>query len=165
MMMMMMSFIASSIFPLMKHPLSMGLTLIVQTIIISIISGMMVNMFWFSYILVMTIISGMLILFIYMASVASNEKFQSSMKIMYYAILVLSLSTILSFLVDNMEMKKMWSPKKESIMDTDYPLTLVSMFNLESMFVTILMVSYLLLCMVIVSNVVNVHEGPLRTKN
>nr|YP_009127050.1 NADH dehydrogenase subunit 6 [Peirates lepturoides]AHH93180.1 NADH dehydrogenase subunit 6 [Peirates lepturoides] len=163
--MMMMSLLMSILFPMMKHPLSMGLILIMQTIIIAMISGMMINMFWFSYILIMTILSGMLVLFIYMASIASNEKFNSSMKTSMHVILMFSLSIILSFFVDQMEMMKNWPPKKESIMDAEYLLTLNKMFNMHNMYIIILMIAYLFLTMIIISYIVNVHEGPLRMKN
>nr|YP_010596106.1 NADH dehydrogenase subunit 6 [Ectomocoris horridus]WAJ48438.1 NADH dehydrogenase subunit 6 [Ectomocoris horridus] len=162
---MMLSLLISSMFPLMKHPMSMGLTLIAQTMLIATMTGMMTNMFWFSYILIMTILSGMLILFIYMASVASNEKFNSSLKTLGYAISFSSLSIMLSFFEDQLESMKNWPPKKESIMDPEYLLTMNSMFNPPNMYVTALMVSYLFLTMIIISNIVNVHEGPLRIKN
>nr|YP_010596159.1 NADH dehydrogenase subunit 6 [Catamiarus brevipennis]WAJ48491.1 NADH dehydrogenase subunit 6 [Catamiarus brevipennis] len=165
MMLMMTSLLISSMFVMTKHPLSMGLTLIMQTITIALMTGMMINMFWFSYILIMTILSGMLVLFIYMASVASNEKFNSSLKMSGYAIFFFSLSIMLSFLVDQLETMKNWSTSKESIMDTEYLLTLNSMFNLHNMYVTIMLVSYLFLTMIIISYIVNVHEGPLRMKN
>nr|YP_009127024.1 NADH dehydrogenase subunit 6 [Peirates atromaculatus]YP_009127037.1 NADH dehydrogenase subunit 6 [Peirates turpis]AHH93141.1 NADH dehydrogenase subunit 6 [Peirates atromaculatus]AHH93167.1 NADH dehydrogenase subunit 6 [Peirates turpis] len=165
MFMMMMSLMMSMLFPMMSHPLSMGLILIMQTIIIAMISGMMINMFWFSYILIMTILSGMLVLFIYMASVASNEKFNSSLKTSMCMMLMFSLSIILSFFVDQLEMKKNWSPKKESIMDAEYLLTLGKMFNIHNMYIIIMMVTYLFLTMIVISYIVNVHEGPLRMKN
>nr|YP_009040493.1 NADH dehydrogenase subunit 6 [Peirates arcuatus]AHF21754.1 NADH dehydrogenase subunit 6 [Peirates arcuatus] len=162
---MMMSLLMSLTFPTMKHPLSMGLILILQTIIIAMISGMMINMFWFSYILIMTILSGMLVLFIYMASVASNEKFNSSLKNSSYVIFLFSLSIILSLFVDQLEMSKKWPTKSESIMDTEYLMTLNKMFNVHNMYLTIVMISYLFLTMIIISYIVNVHEGPLRMKN
>nr|AHH93154.1 NADH dehydrogenase subunit 6 [Peirates atromaculatus] len=165
MFMMIMSLMMSMLFPMMSHPLSMGLILIMQTIIIAMISGMMINMFWFSYILIMTILSGMLVLFIYMASVASNEKFNSSLKTSMCMMLMFSLSIILSFFVDQLEMKKNWSPKKESIMDAEYLLTLNKMFNIHNMYIIVMMVTYLFLTMIVISYIVNVHEGPLRMKN
>nr|QGZ10099.1 NADH dehydrogenase subunit 6 [Phalantus geniculatus] len=165
-MIMMTLLLLSMLFPLMKHPLSMGFTLILQTIMIAMMTGVTINMFWFSYILIMIILSGMMVLFIYMASVASNEKFYPSFKIAIFMLLFLTLSSIMSMYINQMEASMKWPMKKESIMmDTEHLLTLNKMFNVHNMTITILVVSYLLLAMIVISNIVNIHEGPLRTKN
>jgi NADH-ubiquinone oxidoreductase chain 6 len=58
-----------------NHPLMIGLILLAQTISISLFSGLTLSSFWFSYILILVFLGGILILFIYVASIASNEKF------------------------------------------------------------------------------------------
>jgi NADH-ubiquinone oxidoreductase chain 6 len=52
----------------------MGITLIVQTIIIAVFSGMLLPSFWYSYILVLVFLGGLLILFIYVSTMAANEQ-------------------------------------------------------------------------------------------
>nr|YP_010743977.1 NADH dehydrogenase subunit 6 [Corigetus marmoratus]WET31980.1 NADH dehydrogenase subunit 6 [Corigetus marmoratus] len=61
-----------------NHPLSLGFTLLLQTTISCMILGNLNLNFWFSYILFLIMIGGMLVLFIYMTSIASDEKFNFS---------------------------------------------------------------------------------------
>jgi len=48
--------------------------LILQTLLVALISGLIIDRFWFSYILVLIFLGGILILFIYVAALASNEQ-------------------------------------------------------------------------------------------
>nr|YP_009648741.1 NADH dehydrogenase subunit 6 [Panstrongylus rufotuberculatus]QDB64204.1 NADH dehydrogenase subunit 6 [Panstrongylus rufotuberculatus] len=161
----MLSMTASITFLLTKHPLSMGLTLIIQTILVAMMTGLMINMFWFSYILVISMLSGMLVLFIYMASVASNEKFHTSWSMLLY-ILPLTISSVILFLiVDQLESSSMWSTMKKNTLGAEQLMSLNKLFNLNNMSITMLLVSYLLLTMIAVSYVANIYEGPLRMKS
>nr|YP_010222508.1 NADH dehydrogenase subunit 6 [Brachyplatys subaeneus]UCC45919.1 NADH dehydrogenase subunit 6 [Brachyplatys subaeneus] len=136
----------------MKHPLSMGMTLIVQTLVVSMICGMMFKSFLFSYIIVMIMLSGMLVLFIYMSSVASNEKFKSSIK-----------TSIIGFmLISTMSYIDMFYKMEWKI--TEVSKTLIKMFNTSSIILTIMVMMYLLFTMITVSTIANIEEGPLRMK-
>jgi len=92
------SFICSSIFSTIKHPLAMGLILLIQTIFICLLRGLLIKSFWFSYILFLIFIGGILVLFIYVTSLASNEIFSFSIKKFYlkllYPILIYSYNDI-----------------------------------------------------------------------
>nr|YP_009422180.1 NADH dehydrogenase subunit 6 [Reduvius tenebrosus]AGO28021.1 NADH dehydrogenase subunit 6 [Reduvius tenebrosus] len=164
-MFMTLSIIVSMVFPMLNHPLSMGLMLIIQTLLVAMITGMMINMFWFSYILIMTMLSGALVLFIYMASVASNEKFYSSISSSTIIIPIMLMSLTTLFLVDQMGSSKIWSTSKKSMVMNDQMMNLAKLFNMHNMFITLFMINYLLFTMICVSYIVNVYEGPLRTKN
>lgn len=63
------------IFINLKHPVALGLTLILHTLLISGVTGLAVGNFWFSYVLFLVFLGGVLVLFIYITSLASNEKF------------------------------------------------------------------------------------------
>nr|QPA36045.1 NADH dehydrogenase subunit 6 [Camarochiloides weiweii] len=155
------SLMLSMMFPILKHPLSMGMILILQTITVSLITGMISNMFWYSLILIITMISGMLVLFIYMASIASNEKFDSSIKLIQLSLLMITIGMIMWMMTDQMETSLL-----NSKMTTEnLSISLMKMFNYHNMSLTILLVSYLFFTMIAISYVVNVFEGPLRTKN
>nr|QAU54266.1 NADH dehydrogenase subunit 6 [Cydnidae sp. ITV1034] len=149
----------SIVFLWLKHPLSMGLILICQTLIIASISGMMLSSFLFSYIIIIIMLSGALILFIYMASVASNEKFQSPVKLMKVfiigMIMLIIMSENLSYLQSSNNNLHMIKPEVMS---------LIKLFNTTSAYITLMMIMYLLLTMIVVSNVATVSEGPLRMK-
>nr|YP_010625996.1 NADH dehydrogenase subunit 6 [Negha inflata]WBK02742.1 NADH dehydrogenase subunit 6 [Negha inflata] len=144
----------------MKHPLIMGFLLIIQTLLISLISGMMNNLFWFSYILFIIMIGGMMILFIYMTSLASNEKFNFSssfffmnLGILFFLILFIMLTYSFSFNLFNMnnEMSIIFNLNK--------------LYNLNSKNITLISIIYLLITLIIVIKITNKNLGPLRQKN
>nr|UCC45945.1 NADH dehydrogenase subunit 6 [Chrysocoris stollii] len=148
----------SIMFLWMKHPMSMGLILIMQTIIIAIISGMMLSNFFFSYIIMIIMLSGALVLFIYMASVASNEKFKTSINVMVMSIVLMITSMIMTKNINMIEY-----PQNNNIYTPI--MSLMKLFNSMSMYITMMMILYLLLTMIVVSFIANTQEGPLRMKN
>nr|YP_009654755.1 NADH dehydrogenase subunit 6 [Caystrus obscurus]QCI09310.1 NADH dehydrogenase subunit 6 [Caystrus obscurus] len=137
-----------------NHPLSMGLILILQTIIISIIMGYMLKSFLFSYIIIIIMLSGALVLFIYMASVASNEKFNWSNKM-----IVMLLITSMCMIIIMYKYNNNWLINNSKVSDS---INLIKLFNLMSAKVTLLMIIYLLLTMIVVSNIAKTNKGPLR---
>nr|AYW52629.1 NADH dehydrogenase subunit 6 [Elateridae sp. JWH-2018] len=149
-------------FSLVNHPLSMGLILLIQTILIALITGMMSNSFWFSYILFMIMIGGMLVLFIYMTSVASNEKMKFSTAIAVMLILLMMI-TLLS-----LTMEKFFSYQMMTNMDISaspqHILSLVKYLSYPNSFVMTLMIVYLLIALIAVVKITNISYGPLRQK-
>nr|YP_010865750.1 NADH dehydrogenase subunit 6 [Sclomina guangxiensis]WGT89390.1 NADH dehydrogenase subunit 6 [Sclomina guangxiensis]WGT89429.1 NADH dehydrogenase subunit 6 [Sclomina guangxiensis]WGT89494.1 NADH dehydrogenase subunit 6 [Sclomina guangxiensis] len=153
----------SIMFMFLKHPLSMGMALILQTINVSLITGMMINTFWFSYILLITMLSGALVLFIYMASVASNEKFYTSITMFIFMSVSMGMALIYSFLSETYP--NMPETIKKLNLSNDQVMSLIKMFNMHNMIITLMMITYLFMTMIVISYIVNVFEGPLRTKN
>uniref|UniRef100_A0AAU7YRS0 NADH-ubiquinone oxidoreductase chain 6 n=1 Tax=Rhopalus latus TaxID=238591 RepID=A0AAU7YRS0_9HEMI len=148
------------IFMWLKHPISMGITIIMQTLTICMITGLILGTFWFSYLIMITMLSGMLVLFIYMASVASNEKFFTSMKLITFSMLMIMMSAI-------MEINETYMNNEFMKMQTSIPMELISlttMFNMKMKFITMSMVMFLFFTMFTVSLIVNISEGPLRVK-
>nr|YP_009485627.1 NADH dehydrogenase subunit 6 [Inara alboguttata]AVZ00763.1 NADH dehydrogenase subunit 6 [Inara alboguttata] len=164
MFMLTLSLTMSITFPLLKHPLSMGLILIIQTLLIAMMTGLMTNSFWLSYILLITMLSGALVLFMYMASIASNEKFESSTKLALF-MLMMFLTATMYMLVDQMDKKSIWSTNMSTMISNDQIMSLTKLFNENIMYVTLTMICYLFLTMIIVSYIVEVSEGPLRLKS
>nr|QHN56504.1 NADH dehydrogenase subunit 6 [Nysius plebeius] len=144
----------SLVFMWVKHPLSMVLVIILQTLTISVMTGMVLSSFWFSYIIMMIMMSGMLVLFIYMASIASNEKFKFS--IILFTMVILNSPMILFLNYDN----EMMNMNKTTTLN----MILNNLFSGTTMIITMIMVMYLLYTMITVSKIVNINEGPLRIK-
>nr|YP_010463263.1 NADH dehydrogenase subunit 6 [Ischnodemus noctulus]UUJ37787.1 NADH dehydrogenase subunit 6 [Ischnodemus noctulus] len=143
--------ILSFIFLWINHPLAMALLIMMQTMAISIFVGLMMGSFWFSYIIMIIMLSGMLVLFTYMASIASNEKFKVSIKLI--------LITMILFMM-NMFMKI----NMEEFTTQDLSIILTQLFSSKSSIIIIMMVLYLLFTMIVVSKTANSNEGPLRAK-
>nr|YP_009654742.1 NADH dehydrogenase subunit 6 [Catacanthus incarnatus]QCI09297.1 NADH dehydrogenase subunit 6 [Catacanthus incarnatus] len=142
------------IFLYLNHPLSMGLILITQTLMSAFMVGFMMNSFFFSYIIIIIMLSGALVLFIYMASVASNEKFQFSYKMMI-------LPVIFSFIYMALTMMNTTNCHMNNLIVNE-SISLIKIFNMNTAQLTIMMIMYLLITMIVVSKMVKVNEGPLR---
>nr|YP_010225748.1 NADH dehydrogenase subunit 6 [Paratrichocladius tamaater]UDD74599.1 NADH dehydrogenase subunit 6 [Paratrichocladius tamaater] len=162
------SLTCSTIFTFMKHPLAMGLMLLMQTFLICIISGLISKTFWFSYILFLIFLGGMLVLFIYVTSLASNEMFNFSMKILSMSLLTFTtLFMTLIFIDKNMVMTYFMNHENESLtlMENfimENSLTLNKLYNFPVNLTTILLMIYLFLTLIAVVKITNIFEGPLR---
>nr|UGS80552.1 NADH dehydrogenase subunit 6 [Waoraniella jarlinsoni] len=150
------------------NPLTMGLILILQTILISLIMGFMQKSFWFLYILILIFIGGMLIMFIYMTSVFPNEKFVLNQKIMYMYMTIMLMS-IPMFLILNktillnfpmQELLNMNQSTENSILNYT-----IKIFNSNSNLILFFLVIYLFYCMLIIIKIINIFKGPLRKMN
>nr|YP_009351063.1 NADH dehydrogenase subunit 6 [Anhangatermes macarthuri]AQP28475.1 NADH dehydrogenase subunit 6 [Anhangatermes macarthuri] len=153
-----MSTMTSLMFTQMKHPMAMGLMLLMQTIVVCLISGTMYKNFWFSYILFMIMIGGMLVLFMYMTSLASNEMFSPSNKMLTISMITMPvLVYIMPTVTNNKEMNT-----HNTMMENEITTTTTVMYNQMMGMMTIMLVIYMLLTLIVVVNIINVSKGPLR---
>nr|YP_011010508.1 NADH dehydrogenase subunit 6 [Halovelia heron]WPW47136.1 NADH dehydrogenase subunit 6 [Halovelia heron] len=142
-----------------KHPLSMGFMIIIQTMILSTMINMLMKYTWYSYILILTMLGGMLILFMYMASIASNEKMKWSTK-------MFSITISIFLLIMLMKNKFIIADYNNiMIMENQQNMNLMKLFNTKSSTLTIIMAIYLLITMIYVIFITNTFEGPMRKKN
>nr|UNI92566.1 NADH dehydrogenase subunit 6 [Euplax sp.] len=153
----------SILFMNLSHPLSMGLILLTQTILISITVGLSSYSFWFSYILFLIFLGGMLVLFIYVSSLAPNEIF-FSMDLFIMFFILMSFFTLISLIYDPIisSFNHMSLPLSTLNYLTSTPLTINWIYNSPSMIFTIYVVSYLLLVLIIIVKIINLFKGPLR---
>nr|YP_010691313.1 NADH dehydrogenase subunit 6 [Drosophila neocordata]WBU93963.1 NADH dehydrogenase subunit 6 [Drosophila neocordata] len=164
-------FSTSIIFINMIHPLAMGLTLLIQTILICLITGLMTKSFWYSYILFLIFLGGMLVLFIYVTSLASNEMFNLSMKLTSYIMILMIILLTISFFMDNMMMTfNNNNNEMESIFNfnsyfLENSLSLNKIYNFPTNFITILLMNYLLITLIVIVKITKLFKGPLRMMN
>nr|AML26435.1 NADH dehydrogenase subunit 6 [Staphylinidae sp. BMNH 1274642] len=145
-----------------SHPMSMGMILLTQTILIALYTGMMNFNYWFSYILFLIMVGGMLVLFTYMTSVASNEKFKFSSYLMTSFIIFILISMIF-LLIDN----KLLSMMNFSVNFTyvyDYKFSMSKFFNWPSNLILFMMIIYLFITLIAIVKLTNIKTGPLRQK-
>nr|YP_006503984.1 NADH dehydrogenase subunit 6 [Heterotermes sp. SLC-2012]AFM92484.1 NADH dehydrogenase subunit 6 [Heterotermes sp. SLC-2012] len=155
------SMMTSLMFTQMKHPLAMGMMLLLQTTLTCLISGTMYKSFWFSYILFMIMIGGMLVLFMYMTSLASNEMFSPSNKMILAA--MMSSPALMYIMPDQTNNKEMnlYNMTTENEITTSTTM----MYNQNTGTMTILLVMYMLLTLIVVVNIISISSGPLRHVN
>nr|YP_010988697.1 NADH dehydrogenase subunit 6 [Anaspides richardsoni]WOR81015.1 NADH dehydrogenase subunit 6 [Anaspides richardsoni] len=160
------TFFLSLTFLLTNHPLSMGLTLLTQTCFICVTSGMINLTFWFSYILFLIFLGGMLVLFIYVASLASNEMFKMSFTFLFllgvaviFFFMFYLFSDFLMFYIDSLDMSSSNLNFTSQLSNQN----LISFIYAPSiMFYTLFMVFYLLLTLIVAVKITNNFQGPLR---
>nr|UXG19013.1 NADH dehydrogenase subunit 6 [Lejops sp.] len=163
--------ISSFIFIQMNHPLSMGLMLLIQTILVSCITGLMTKSFWFSYILFLIFVGGMLVLFIYMTALASNEMFSMSMKTTVSSIIGLFFFMVMIYFIDKMMLSfnSMNNEMNPITMMNSYmsenSLNLIKLYNYPNNMITILLINYLLITMIASVKITKLFYGPVRSMN
>lgn len=154
-----MIFFISTLFIFLNHPISLGLILLLQTICISIITGLINFNFWFSYILFLVIIGGLLILFIYITRVASNEKFKFS------TILILPPTVRAIFIIIiNLDITNIYLKINETLkFNYNIPTFLLNKyFNFPSSRMALFLIIYLLLTLVVIVKLTKKNIGPIR---
>nr|ANJ70373.1 NADH dehydrogenase subunit 6 [Contacyphon variabilis] len=169
MMLMINSMTLSLIFMFLNHPISLGIVLLMQTILISLMSSFYTYSFWLSYILFLVMIGGVLILFTYITSIASNETFMFSNKLLIMIIMMFLVSIILS-MIDKTFMFQLF--KNNDMLPTnniinfikDNDLILNKIYNKPSNLISLILINYLFLTLIIVVKITNINYGPLRQK-
>nr|YP_010024745.1 NADH dehydrogenase subunit 6 [Pseudothemis zonata]QOQ35030.1 NADH dehydrogenase subunit 6 [Pseudothemis zonata] len=154
----------SLLFSSMKHPMNMGLMLLLQTLMMAILTGMMSYTSWFSYILFLVFLGGMLVLFIYMTSIASNEFFNKSTYSILFIIIVSTMLLLMMMLMDPL-MISMPSMQEYMNQATDSKMTMTTLYNNPSSIITVFMVMYLFLTLIIIVSITKFNKGPLRAIN
>nr|YP_002327412.1 NADH dehydrogenase subunit 6 [Drosophila littoralis]ACJ43983.1 NADH dehydrogenase subunit 6 [Drosophila littoralis] len=163
--------LTSIIFMNMIHPLAMGLTLLIQTILISLITGLMTKTFWFSYILFLIFLGGMLVLFIYVTSLTSNEMFNLSIKLTLISMSLFLMLLILTFIMDKPSTSFFLLNNEMEMISSNYSyftensLSLNKLYNFPTNLITILLMNYLLITLIVIVKITKMFKGPLRIMN
>nr|YP_009434135.1 NADH dehydrogenase subunit 6 [Hycleus marcipoli]APB02788.1 NADH dehydrogenase subunit 6 [Hycleus marcipoli] len=153
----------SILFMFMNHPLSLGLILLLQTTIISLVSGQLCLNYWFSYILFLILVGGMLILFIYMTSIASNEKF--NLKIKLYLFLTISMFTSLLVSLENQYMTDSYLKNELTSMETsNLNFSMIKFISFPMNLILLFMIIYLFIALIAIVKIIDRKQGPLRPK-
>nr|YP_009922394.1 NADH dehydrogenase subunit 6 [Coenobita brevimanus]ASS30608.1 NADH dehydrogenase subunit 6 [Coenobita brevimanus]QNA48316.1 NADH dehydrogenase subunit 6 [Coenobita brevimanus]QUL61633.1 NADH dehydrogenase subunit 6 [Coenobita brevimanus] len=156
----------SLIFMRLIHPLSTGLVLLIQTVLISITTGLFAKSYWFSYILFLIFLGGMLVLFIYVASLAANEQFKVSSEFFFIFFLALIMSFFLIFVDPVMVANKIGESTTTFLSKysdiSNSAMNVSTIYNEPSAMFTMFIISYLLLTLFVVVKVMSSSSSPLR---
>nr|YP_010852844.1 NADH dehydrogenase subunit 6 [Athyma daraxa]WGL40263.1 NADH dehydrogenase subunit 6 [Athyma daraxa] len=155
-----------------NHPLSMGLLILIQTLIMCLISGMLINTYWFSYILFLVFLGGLLVLFIYVSSVASNELFKIHL-LSKFSIIYILFIMMLSIMFKNNLTWMNFSFNDEMInlfnsmlfFNNEYNFSLIKLYNNQNYFLMLMLIIYLFITLIAIVKITNIFFGPLRTFN
>nr|AXS64867.1 NADH dehydrogenase subunit 6 [Coleoptera sp. 2 KM-2017] len=145
-----------------NHPLSLGLILMLQTINISMITGMMMFNYWYSYMLFLIMVGGMLVLFLYMTNVASNEKFKFNSMFMYMIIIYMIIILMIKIFMINTPLNNnfmMWN----YYYNNNFMFSMSKFFNYPSNLIYLMLIIYLLMTLIAIVKIININYGPLRS--
>lgn len=154
-----------------NHPISIGLILLIQTILRCGLSGIITKNFWFSYILFLVFIGGILILFIYMASLASNEKIKFNTFLLTKLFRIILFTIIIIFIIDKRLLLNIFNNTEIIIFNEQIFLIKENFLRLSKLYekpnyiIILLIINYLLLTLIVVVKITNSFLGPLRPKN
>nr|YP_009459905.1 NADH dehydrogenase subunit 6 [Cheumatopsyche speciosa]AUT18170.1 NADH dehydrogenase subunit 6 [Cheumatopsyche speciosa] len=157
------TFLISLILMIIKTPLNMGMLILFQTLIFSMILNINSNIYWMSYILYLIMLGGILILFIYMCSITSNEIFKFNINFMILSFILYIYLFMMSYYKNFFWLNFMISKlnlnffiNKEIIMNVS------KIYNNFTMMITIILIIYLLISLLMVAMFTNMMYGPLR---
>nr|YP_009945236.1 NADH dehydrogenase subunit 6 [Pedetontus zhejiangensis]QOE17743.1 NADH dehydrogenase subunit 6 [Pedetontus zhejiangensis] len=148
---------------LINNPIMMGLTLMLQTICISIYTGTLYSSFWFSYILFLIFLGGLLVLFIYIASLASNELFLAPYKMIILIMMIIMFITMFMNM-DLLMIPNIISNEMTISMKMNYNIFMsISKFYINNIApTTMILIVYLFLTLIMTVKITNISLGPLR---
>nr|YP_010554630.1 NADH dehydrogenase subunit 6 [Hydromanicus huapingensis]UYO79250.1 NADH dehydrogenase subunit 6 [Hydromanicus huapingensis] len=147
-----------------KNPLLMGFLIIIQTLMLCLMMNFNSSIYWMSYITYLIMLGGILILFMYMCSISSNETIKFNTNI------ALTLPPFLMFMMFNFLSTK-WINKNMSMtnysidffLNNNNIINISKMYNKFSMIITIMLITYLLISLTMVTTFTNNNLGPLRS--
>nr|YP_010478278.1 NADH dehydrogenase subunit 6 [Nesophrosyne sp. 23 GMB-2012]UVI59722.1 NADH dehydrogenase subunit 6 [Nesophrosyne sp. 23 GMB-2012] len=149
--------VASSYTMLLKTPMSMGIVLLTLTSTATITMSQMLTTAWIPMVVFLMLVGGLLILFMYMSSIASNEKFTTNIFffIPMIAIMILPIESVMVEPLTN-----------ETLLSTLFTdnLSMIKIYNKKTFMITIFMFMYLLMSMIVVTKIIKIFSGPLRSK-
>nr|YP_009268214.1 NADH dehydrogenase subunit 6 [Calliptamus abbreviatus]ANN35907.1 NADH dehydrogenase subunit 6 [Calliptamus abbreviatus] len=150
-----------------SHPMSMMLFIILQTFLVGLMTGTMMESFWLSYILFLTFLGGMLVLFIYITSIASNEMFQPKSMTMIFTLIVWVIITFMLFIMDKTMFMDFFKNTEtmninNSINYQEMTMSLEKLYNNPTFIITMMMMIYLFLALLAVVKITNINQGPIR---
>nr|UTT74675.1 NADH dehydrogenase subunit 6 [Agrotis trifurca] len=154
-----------------NNPLSMGLMILIQTLLTCLLSSMMIKTYWFSYILFLTFLGGLLVLFIYVSSIASNEMFKPMInlkKICYFSLIMIMMIYYMymnNILWMNFSMNADMNNFNEMILffNNENKINLSKLYNNQTFLIMMMLVIYLFITLIAVVKITNIFYGPIRS--
>nr|AFI23549.1 NADH dehydrogenase subunit 6 [Peloridora minuta] len=156
----------STTFLFITHPLMMGLVLMIQTTLTCLMVNFIQWTNWVTFIIFVLIMGGMLILFIYVISLASNEMIKTPTipwKKLFIWVSIMILTSPNAWFMGKM------SESLDNLARIQLPITEINLlvklfnYNMASMIIMLMLLLFFNLCVMVA--LINIHEGPLRTKS
>nr|UJG45238.1 NADH dehydrogenase subunit 6 [Lepidostoma hirtum] len=150
------------------HPFIITISMIFLTFMMSMIIGMMNFSFWLTYLMFLIFISGLLILFIYISSLTPNKIFYfNKIKMIMFFTLILMIFTLLKININflNLEMQNFYTLNNFFFYkNLENSLFFTNLFNNNELYLTLIMMFFLLFTLIVTIKISNFLSGPMRIK-
>nr|AWX92102.1 NADH dehydrogenase subunit 6 [Ugyops sp. APL-2018] len=151
----------SAMLPTLNHPISMGAMLLIQSTMTAMLTMMLTKNSWFPMILFITFSGGIMIMFIYMASIASNEKFKFSPKMMIM-MMTIFLLTMLMYKDKVMLMENKWMEMSLSFKKNEESKSIIKFLMTNKKVMSMMLMMIILMMLISITSIINSFEGPLK---
>nr|UHA56183.1 NADH dehydrogenase subunit 6 [Actinotia polyodon] len=154
-----------------NNPLSMGLMILIQTLLTCLLSGMMIETYWFSYILFLTFLGGLLVLFIYVSSIASNNMFKpfNNMFNLFFFLLLMIIIIQVMYMNNiswmNLSLNSDMNKFSELMLffNNENKINLSKLYNNQTLLIMMMLIIYLFITLIAVVKITNIFYGPIRS--
>nr|QFX74892.1 NADH dehydrogenase subunit 6 [Pleonexes koreana] len=147
-----------------NHPLMMGFSLMITSMIYGYMMYLLNSSSWLVYILIMVFVSGVMVMFIYMASLSSNEPMNLPLPLFWK--INMMIFTLMPFFILTKQLKTNYTHIglmnmffKQCSMNLIY-----KTYNKIMLEMTTLLTIYLLIVLIVAMKLVNNFKLPLRSK-
>nr|URT60204.1 NADH dehydrogenase subunit 6 [Gortyna sp.] len=156
-----------------NNPLSMGLMILIQTLLTCLLTGMMIKTYWFSYILFLTFLGGLLVLFIYVSSIASNEMFNPMINMKKSILFLFIMLTMIQLMFFNNMSWMNFSMNSDMInffnlmffFNNENKINLSKLYNNQTFLIMMMLVIYLFITLIAIVKITNIFYGPIRSSS
>nr|YP_003875561.1 NADH dehydrogenase subunit 6 [Xyleus modestus]ADD97019.1 NADH dehydrogenase subunit 6 [Xyleus modestus] len=149
-----------------NHPMSLLIFIILQTFLVGLTVGAVMESFWLAYILFLIFLGGMLVLFIYITSIASNENFFLKFNVLIIAFVSLTLMLIVLIITNALIMDSYCSSETVTITYKinyqEMTMSISKLYNKPTFPITLMVMIYLFLALLVVVKITNINQGPIR---
>lgn len=145
------SIFLTSVFLKIKSPIIIIVIIILQTSIICLMLWLTLETSWYAYILFLIFIGGLIVLFIYICSLASNEKFYIKNRVIENIIIVL-LRIFAIYIYRN----------KEIVNNLNVKIIIIKIISIINIFIIILTIFFLLFTLIVAVKISEKKIGPVR---
>lgn len=153
------------LFPLLNHPLSIGLRILLLTVIIAVTIGLITSNLWLSYILILVLLGGLLVIFIYVSLLAPNELFKFKLNYLsWLSILILFfLRFVFNLGIEGNKLNGIFNCLNN--LNKNELSWLSSLYSWDLSILTIFLILYLFLTLIVVVSVTKNDYSSLRSSN
>nr|YP_010586196.1 NADH dehydrogenase subunit 6 [Goera fissa]UZZ43958.1 NADH dehydrogenase subunit 6 [Goera fissa] len=148
-----------------KHPLIITIFVIIQVINLTLTIGLLSYSYWMSYIMFLIFIGGLLILFIYISSLIPNKIYYLNLnKLIFITLISLIMFFFFKFqpFIFNLEMTKFLN--LIYLLNQENKNFIFNFYNNNEMYLTFMLINYLMLTLIISTKISNMMMGPMRIK-